>query len=176
MLFIMTMVTVVVVAITVMIVVMMMLVLFRKVGVFHFTRRNGCLNQNGTAVDGNDEEVRELCGDKQGLAGCKKVSIHACGAVLSELEGDFSAKACVNDEGAELLCINVKCVAKVDFRSGEFVTFFKGAGYTVLIRMCMMMLVIIFPRLQVDEVQGLYQGIFAGKVLRAAAKDGKIKA
>ena len=159
-----------------MIVVMMVLMFLRKIGVFHFTRRNSCLNQDRTAVDGNDEEIRELCGYKQGFAGCKKVSIHACRAVLSELEGDFAAKACVNDEGAELLCINVKCIAKMDFRSGEFVTFFKGAGYAVLIRMGMMMLVIIFPGLQVDEVQSLYQGIFAGKVLRAAAKDGKIKA
>ena len=125
--------TVAIIVITVTVVMVMMFVFVRNVGIFQFAGRNGRFDEDGTAVDGDDVEVGELCGNEQGLAGCKQIRIHSGGAVLRELEGNFAAQAGVNDEGAELLCVNVQGIGEVNLRYGKFVALFKGAGYFILI-------------------------------------------
>ena len=122
-----------VIVVAIAVVVMMVFVFVGDVGVFHLSRRDCGFDKDGTAVDGYDVEVGEFCGDEQGFAGCKEISVHAGGAVLGELEGDLAAKARVNDEGAELLCVNVQGIGEVNLRDGKFVALFKGAGYFILV-------------------------------------------
>lgn len=129
----MVMITVAVIIVTIAVVVMMVFVFVRDVGIFHFTGRNGRFYQDGTAVDGDDVEVGELRRNEQGFAGCKQISIHAGGAVLGELEGDLAAKARVNNERAELLCVNVQGIGEVNLRYGKFIALLKGAGYFILV-------------------------------------------
>ena len=82
---------VIIVTVAIVVVMMMVFVFVRDVRIFHFAGRNSGFDKDGTAVDGYDVEVGEFCGDEQGFAGCKQISIHSGGAVLGELEGDLAA-------------------------------------------------------------------------------------